>query len=55
MAEKVGTVGSAIEDSGRKSREIDAVTTRISESLAAFRTEKGPKIVPTGAARRPGP
>ncbi|HET7838623.1 MAG TPA: hypothetical protein VFL04_02600, partial [Rectinemataceae bacterium] len=39
MTEKVRTVGSCTEDSGRKSREIDAVTTRISESLAAFRTE----------------
>ncbi len=39
MTGKVRTVAECSTDTGRKSRDIDEVTTRISESLAAFRTE----------------
>jgi uncharacterized coiled-coil protein SlyX len=39
MTEKIRTVANRSEDMGNKSRDIDAVTVKISESLAAFKTE----------------
>jgi methyl-accepting chemotaxis protein len=39
MTEKIRTVADRSEDMGNKSRDIDAVTVKISESLAAFKTE----------------
>jgi methyl-accepting chemotaxis protein len=39
MTEQIRTVSSCTSDMAQKSRDIDVVTVRISESLAAFRTE----------------
>jgi methyl-accepting chemotaxis protein len=39
MTEKIGTVSECSKDMEAKSRDIDAVTTKISENLAAFKTE----------------
>jgi hypothetical protein len=39
MTEKIGTLSDCSQDMGSKTRDIDAVTVKISENLAAFKTD----------------